>query len=81
MTEKPHRGIIKDWQKIYTYGDDGEVDGFVIAGVSVGHERFDGRCMRTSQVVAHAGDAIETLNSRYSLGDPLLIDADLHLVD
>jgi len=70
-SDKPHNGIITDWQKFYTHGDDGEVDGYVIVGVSVGHERFDGRCMRTSSVVAQQGDEIETLNSRYTLGDPL----------
>jgi len=64
--EKPHKGTIINWYK-QEYSEDLGL-GYVIRGISLDHPDFGPGAMRTSWVVAHEGNEIETRNSRYTLG-------------
>lgn len=69
MTEKPHKGRIKDWFK---YECDAK-GGYIIRGRFVDHPEFAGLAGHTSLVLSHdeATGEIETRNSRYTLiGQP-----------
>lgn len=72
MTEKPHKGSIKDWSKLRCT-DKGL--GYIILGEFVDHPEFAGaKDGHTSYVVAHdeATGEIETRNSRYTLIGPAI---------
>ena len=64
--QKEHKGIITDWLE-ERCGDYGL--GYIITGLSEGHPQFDGRLIHTSYIIKRDGNEIETLNSRYTLGD------------
>lgn len=61
---KPHKGRLELWRKVEWY------DGYIFVGVFNGHPRFHGKRGHTSKVVGAVGSEIETMNSRYTLGDP-----------
>ena len=71
---KPFRGVIHQWRKVFVeapieaYGPN---LGFVVYGCPQGHGRFQD-WLRTSLVVwiDDHETVIETLNSRYDLGEP-----------
>ncbi len=72
---KPHKGIIDHWY-IEEFNKDDYPDllpnlGYVIRGVPWNHPEF-ANCswIRTSAIVKHDGNEVETLNSRYTLGEP-----------
>ena len=59
---KPHKGTIEHWhviRMIYAYA---------IVGI------IDGKRIRTSEIVTLKNNKVETLNSVYQLGEPLLED-------
>lgn len=66
---KPHKGTLDQWKKHPTY-----IGGYFFTGKFVDHPEFAGKKGHTSRVVAQEGYEVETLNSRYTLGDPLLED-------
>ena len=70
QNEKPHKGIIKKWSRVWTE----EGLGFAVVGVFVGHPHIDG-FGHTSWVVKHdkKTGAIETRNSRYTLIDDEMV--------
>lgn len=72
MTDKPHRGTMKNWFKEY-WGCEGYGLGYMIRGEFVDHPEYAG-CPNghTSYVVAHdeATGEVETKNSRYTLVGP-----------
>lgn len=74
VTAKPHKGTVENWIKWPTSQKNCGL-GYMIVGDSIGHPQYDGIAIRTSYVVKHEGDEIETKNSRYTLGRPA-IDAD-----
>lgn len=61
---KPHKGIIHGW-----YAQNIE-NSYIIWGRSEGHPQFNSRFIHTSLVIKRVGNEIETLNSRYTLGQP-----------
>lgn len=63
---KPHRGVLENWHK------QDYADGYIIKGQFKGHPIFDGEWGHTSMVLYMDGNSIETLNSRYTLGRPLV---------
>lgn len=65
---KPHLGKIEGWYKQNAKGG----LGYTIGGMSLGHPVYDKGPIRTSYVVKHEGDEIETNNSRYTLTFPML---------
>lgn len=66
MTEKTHKGMIRDWvQRPCESGL-----GYYIHGVADGHPEFHDKIISTSYVVAREAYEIETRNSRYTL-EPL----------
>lgn len=60
---KPFRGWIENWRKVEY------ADGYIYAGLFVGHPIFNGRVGHTSKVILDVGGYFETLNSRYGLGE------------
>lgn len=70
---KPFKGTIHDWYKLHfdrnMYPQFKDTLGFMIVGTPSGHP-FLTNWIRTSVVVKHEGDMIETMNSRYRLGNP-----------
>jgi len=64
--KKPHMGTINNWFKQECPSDLGL--GYAIEGMSLDHSYFAGGRMRTSYVVKHEGNEIETRNSCYTLG-------------
>lgn len=62
--EKPYRGKLEMWRRVIC------PVGYYYVGLFVGHPRYNGKRGHTSMVVHESGSSIETLNSRYSLGDP-----------
>ena len=62
---KPHLGKIEQWTKHHR----GQCVSF-ITGVFIGHPDFHGTYGHTSMVIKYDGNEIETLNSRYTLGEP-----------
>ncbi len=63
--EKPHKGTLSFWVKrgigpLYFY-----------EGIFDDHPSFKGTFGHTSLVVKQEGNEIETLNSRYTLGEPM----------
>ncbi len=69
---KPHRGSLEHWRRMDCIADVGL--GYYVVGLFVGHPQFSEKYGHTSYVVAHDGDQIETLNSRYTLvGDEHVI--------
>lgn len=68
--QKPHKGKIRCWGKYHfdkvLYPELGDSLGYTIVGRPIDHPEFT-RWMRTSAVVKHEGNEIETLNSRYEL--------------
>lgn len=65
VRKKPYRGRLDLWHRCVF------ADGVVYFGVFDGHPDFHGSFGHTSKVVKESAHKIETLNSRYSLGDPL----------
>lgn len=68
---KPYRGEITEWHKVHhparcLVGEFANTLGYSINGKPMGHPTFVG-WIRTSPVVRHEGNEIETLNSRYTL--------------
>lgn len=77
VKQKPHRGIIYHWKKMFfpvdkvreLYGEEPGL-GYVIQGFLTSPPKL-GSYWRTSWVVVHgADDEIETRNSRYTLLTP-----------
>lgn len=59
--KKPHKGMVMNWRYV----------GDRIAGNFMDHPNFEaGERLRTSPVLRHHGNQIETRNSRYTLGTP-----------
>lgn len=65
MSEKPHRGVISNWRLENLAGEQ------VAIGLLESHPEFKGRACHTSKIVERRGSEIETMNSRYTLGEPL----------
>lgn len=65
MSKKPHRGKLDLWRRVVC------AEGVFYLGIFDGHPAFHGTFGNTSAVVKESASSIETLNSRYSLGDPL----------
>lgn len=64
MRYKPHKGRIDHWEKH-------EVEGkYFFTGIFKDHPKFKGNWGHTSMVVAQNENEVETLNSRYTLGNP-----------
>ena len=62
---KPHKGTLNLWRKV-TYSN-----GYNYEGIFEGHPEFNGSMGYTSLILKEEGKEIETLNSRYTLGEPL----------
>jgi len=69
---KSHKGTLINWKKIpFKHQKDlPENLGYVVVG-QLDRGRGITALRRTSAVVKHEGDEIETLNSRYTLRSPL----------
>lgn len=72
-TLKPHYGVIENYEIHYVDAKylDPEFppnERFIVWGNC--ESRFNGRRMHTSLVIKREGNEIETLNSRYTLGEP-----------
>lgn len=62
--KKPYRGRLDLWRRcVYS-------NGIVYWGMFCGHPDFHGKFGHTSKIIRESPGNIETLNSRYSLGDP-----------
>jgi len=70
VTDKPHRGRIKDWVFIRPRGSRHEI----VVGKFLDHPTVGkhGGYSATSDIVARDGSEIETRNSRYTLSGPSL---------
>lgn len=71
---KPHKGAINLWTKQRFEGGR-----YIVWGYSDGHPQFDGKYFHTSEVLSHVGNEIETLNSRYTLGEEYVVAKDKFL--
>lgn len=60
---KPHRGRLERWEKRTA------LSGHFYTGVFIGHPEFHLGYGHTSLVISEDGNEIETLNSRYTLGE------------
>ena len=70
---KPYRGRIDNWQIMRVCDPNQEHLGYYILGTSRGgRPEWEGKTIITSMVVRKELFNIETLNSRYELGIPLL---------
>lgn len=79
--KKPHKGTIQNWYKFYlteevkqscrdNYGEEPGL-GYIILGTAIQHPQFGTTSgFSSSWVVKHKGNAVETRNSRYTLGKP-----------
>lgn len=70
VNHKPFKGYIHSWEKIYFNKDEHPYAkdslGYVIYGYPTHHPDFS-NWIRTSAVVKHEDNVIETLNSKYHL--------------
>lgn len=68
LLAKPHLGTLENWSKYYYTNTD-----YVVMGIFMDHPRFHDMRGHTSLVISHdeETDEIETLDSRYTLGEPL----------
>ncbi len=66
---KPHKGVIESWVKVPIPFKIGLK--YFIVGVAQDHPDFGGCIMRTSVIVSRKKSEIETLNSKYTLGNKL----------
>lgn len=62
--DKPHLGRLEQWEKHYR-----GTCPYFYTGIFVGHPQYHGTMGYTSLVVKEDGNEIETLNSRYTLGE------------
>ena len=62
---KPHKGTIENWHVISM------IYAYAIVGI------IDGKRIRTSEIVTLKHKKVETLNSVYQLGEPLLEDSEV----
>lgn len=62
---KPHKGTIENWHVISM------IKACSIVGI------IDGKRIRTSEIVTLKANKVETLNSVYQLGEPLLKDSEV----
>lgn len=63
--EKPHLGRLEQWTRVHR----GSCVHYYEA-IFIGHPKFHGSAGYTSVVLKTEGNEIETLNSRYTLGEP-----------
>jgi hypothetical protein len=64
FAEKPHMGRIEQWLML---GQDAIA---YVVGLAQDNPVREGHYIRTSAIVARDGAEIETMNSRYTLGEP-----------
>lgn len=69
---KPYKGMIENWIKLtwkpeQLLGFPGTLE-YSVIGIPINHPEFVG-WIKTSAVVKQEGNEIETLNSRYTLGN------------
>lgn len=74
LIHKPHRGIIENWLRVdlADVRNNSMELGYVIAGEHGNSYIHQGHVWQTSWIVSHdvENSEVETLNSRYSLGEP-----------